>query len=150
MDDHRLPNQLRTLLRINTISQITDLKQGYADEACTDGYSFAVPRTALENAYLTQAIRTSSEARSETLGNVWVDFNDLSNDQCWVIGADTTCPWLQESSDIQTRDIVVPSVAAVIVLVISVLTLIAKANGQSLLQYALSSLTDSRKSTSET
>jgi hypothetical protein len=65
----------------------------FADRACPDGYSFAVPRTALENSYLFQAIQSAN--RDYDQNGVWVDFNSLDTADCWVSGSNTTCPYLQ-------------------------------------------------------
>jgi hypothetical protein len=64
----------------------------YASQACPDHYNFAAPRTALENSYLTQAIR---DTRRDYDGHgVFVDFNSLDNEYCWVSGGpNATCPY---------------------------------------------------------
>jgi hypothetical protein len=49
----------------------------YANQACPEGYFFAAPRTALENSYLTRAIRTlHNDMGGHPL--IWVDFNALN------------------------------------------------------------------------
>lgn len=97
----------------------------YAPQACPPAYVFAAPRTALENAFLTQALR-SQRAINDGVGSttgVFVDFNSIANAGCWTTGgANASCPYLTEVGDtIMNREIVVPSVAAVIVLVITAL-----------------------------
>lgn len=68
------------------------ISYSYAPQACPDSYAFAAPRTALENAYLGQAVR---DARRDYDGHgVWVDFNSLSVRGCWVMGGpNATCPY---------------------------------------------------------
>ena len=63
----------------------------YAEQACPQGYSFAVPRTALENSYLSQAVRSAD--RDYDQNGVWVDFNSLDTPSCWVSGSNTKCPY---------------------------------------------------------
>ncbi|CZR62431.1 related to Lectin C-type domain protein [Phialocephala subalpina] len=100
----------------------------YADQACQDGYTFAAPRTALENTYLNQAMRDSHRDNS-----AWVDFNSLDVNMCWTVGGpNATCPYtdtLAQEDDFRKRVILVPTVAAVIVLIITALTIFAKAVG---------------------
>lgn len=65
----------------------------YAHEACPDGYNFDVPRTALENSYLYQAIKVAN--RDYDQNGVWIDFNSLNTEGCWVSGRKTICPYAQ-------------------------------------------------------
>lgn len=65
----------------------------FAEEACPDGYTFAVPRTALENSYLYQAVKAAE--RDYDQNGVWIDFNSLKTQACWVSGRNTDCPYLQ-------------------------------------------------------
>lgn len=102
----------------------------YAASACPPGTAFAAPASALENSYLAQAQRSSS--RDFDGQGVLVAFNSVQVDGCWVVGgADEVCPYdrvtlLQFARE---REIVVPTVAAVIVLVISALTVFSKVAG---------------------
>jgi hypothetical protein len=81
----------------------------YANQACPDGYTFAAPRTALENSYLVQAI--GSVQSDYDANGVWVDFNSLDTEGCWVSGGpNATCPYLNTSSvqnDLKERYIIV-------------------------------------------
>jgi len=96
------------------------------DNNCPAGYGFAVPRTALENRYLLEALREASgEAADAT---VWINFNSLSYPNCWVTGVSTQCPYEPPDPNIGRRRITVPAVAAVVVLVVALLTLIVKIN----------------------
>ncbi|KAG9236189.1 hypothetical protein BJ875DRAFT_482524 [Amylocarpus encephaloides] len=100
---------------------------GLASDACPPGYAFAVPRTALENAFLTQAMR--ARARAEA----WVDLNALDMARCWVTGGlDASCRYRASIYDVEyarQRVIIVPTVAAIIVLIITALTVFVKAAG---------------------
>lgn len=88
---------------------------------CPQGTIFATPRTALENAYLLNALRTSAYA-SETA--VWLNFNSIEVDGCWVVGVGTMCPYQGNVSTIQT--VTVPVVSGVIILVLAVLMVVVK------------------------
>ncbi|KAK0275951.1 Maintenance of telomere capping protein 6 [Friedmanniomyces endolithicus] len=104
------------------------------DEGCPYNTTFAVPRTALENSYLLAAWR---DYRKITYGEsdpmLWLNFNDLSTDACWVRGQNGSCPYLPTKSDAQGGQILVPTVAAIIVFVLAALTIFVKcaANRQS-------------------
>lgn len=116
----------------------------FASAACDENYIFGAPLTALENSYLTLALRASAKDLSR---GVWVDFNSLQVQGCWTTGGSTaTCPYAEDvvNSD---RTILVPTVAAsrvpaaqlffvvtdewitVIVLVLSALTVFSKVAG---------------------
>ncbi|KAH8659133.1 hypothetical protein BGZ60DRAFT_414613 [Tricladium varicosporioides] len=85
------------------------ISYSYARQACPDSYSFAAPRTALENSYLTQAMRLSR--RDYDGHGAWVDFNDLDTRSCWVTGGpNATCPYdesLSQADDLKRRVILV-------------------------------------------
>ena len=106
--------------------------------ACPKEYTFSVPGSALENAYLTQAILRSKGYKTKGSGDpgpgVLLNVNSLDVDGCWVPGqggTNGTCPY--DSGDLaefsRQRTIVVPTVAAVIVLIVTVLTLGTKGWG---------------------
>jgi hypothetical protein len=83
----------------------------FAEQACPRGYTFAVPRTALENSYLFQAVRSAD--REYDQNGVWVDFNNLDTAGCWVSGSNSTCPYAPASGlqAVQhTRNVVVSTV----------------------------------------
>lgn len=99
------------------------------DRSCPSGTTFAVPRTALENRYLAASFsryRSSQPANSESASDPgpWVDFNSMNAKNCWVMGASSTCPY--QGGPSTSRQIVIPIVAAVIVLVIAALFLFVK------------------------
>lgn len=91
-------------------------------DSCPPNSSFDVPRTALENRYLAEAYRASKVPNaSEPL---WVNLNSLDVQFCWVSGVNTTCPY-----DVPTNNraqIYVPTVAGVIILVITALLIVVK------------------------
>lgn len=102
----------------------------YAPSACPRGTAFAAPASALENAYLAQAQRSSG--RDFDRPGVLVAFNSVQVDGCWVIGgADEACPYDRVTllSFARQKEIVVPVVAAVIMLVVSALTVFSKVAG---------------------
>lgn len=98
--------------------------------ACDDDQTFDVPRTALENSYLAWVWRmyragSQGDGVDEML---WLNFNDLDINACWVLGQNTTCPYSGEPEQ-QTRRIVVPVVGGVIVFVLAALTVLVKCAG---------------------
>ncbi|CAK4031133.1 hypothetical protein DOTSEDRAFT_42065 [Lecanosticta acicola] len=109
---------------------------GKVDLACDgddddDGnLSFDVPRTALENTYLLSTWQTYQRNQSDYDGGplLWLNFNDLDVQECWVIGQNSSCPY-QHPSSTDTREVVVPVVAGVIVFVIALLTVLLKCAG---------------------
>ena len=96
-----------------------------AEAACRNGISFAAARSALENAFLTQAWREYRSKHDVDDELLWVDFNDLDIAGCWVIGQNSTCPY-QDQQVGEGRRVVVPVVAAVIVFVLALLTIFIK------------------------
>ena len=55
---------------------------------------------------------------------LWVNFNDLDAESCWVVGQNQTCPYANGVSD--DRTVIVPTVSAVIVFVLAALTIFVK------------------------
>jgi hypothetical protein len=92
---------------------------------CPAGSSFAVPRTALENRHLLTAVsqRTGEDAKDMI---VWLNFNSLDVERCWVFGVNSLCPYRSAAGDITRRAVIVPTVAAVIVFLIAALTVFIK------------------------
>lgn len=102
---------------------------GFAPRACPPGAAFAAPASALENAYLTAALRATRRDYDDPGDPVLVAFNSVDVAGCWVVGdATMTCPY--DSTTLleftRRREIVVPTVAAIIVLAVSALTLFSK------------------------
>ncbi|KAI7216263.1 hypothetical protein KC333_g4945 [Hortaea werneckii] len=110
------------------------------DRGCNSDSEFATPRTALENTYLVNAWReylqehpnpnsnTNTQNNGASQSNdelLWLNFNNLDATTCWVLGQNTTCPYISTMVS-ETRQVVVPTVAAVIVFVCAVLTIFVK------------------------
>lgn len=91
------------------------------DSACDDN-TFSVPRTALENANLEQAVSDWLAKNDDDASSVlfWVNFNDADITGCWVTGINSTCPYSASSSSDLSREVIVPTVAAVIVFVLAI------------------------------
>lgn len=92
-----------------------------AASACPSPYIFSVPHTALENAHLLAALR-STAGEAET----FIDLNSRNVPDCWVSGTNGTCPYLTNSDTNRTRIVVVPTVAAVIIFVLAAFTFFVK------------------------
>ncbi|WEW57191.1 Maintenance of telomere capping protein 6 [Emydomyces testavorans] len=106
-----------------------------AGGTCPRNSTFAVPRTALENTYLykfllkeaKRVVDPSSEGTENR--NIWIDFNSFDVPTCWVSGGPKAqCPYEIDESAIERRNILVPSIAAIIILIITALTLFVKCN----------------------
>ncbi|KAI6244731.1 Maintenance of telomere capping protein 6 [Erysiphe necator] len=101
-----------------------------AHNSCPQGYIFAAPRTALENAYLNQEL---SRSERNWVGDVkcWVAFESRDVDGCWVVGGkNNTCPYADNRTTLETirkRTLLIPTVAAIVILVLTALTILAKA-----------------------
>ena len=125
----------------------------FAPSACPAGSSFAIPRTALENTFLYHAvlnITTGSpnptNANTPQLPAVYIATTSLSVPGCWVPGRSFTslssssgsnnfnynssiaCPYYEDAHTIQQRTVLVPTIAAIIVLILTVLTGVVKCN----------------------
>lgn len=104
-----------------------------AGRACQLNSSFSVPRTGLENAYLTGHILSLPEdSRSGLLMNgagVWLNFNSLDAEGCWVTtGPNGSCPHFVGENALRERAVLVPVIAALVVLLLTALTLFVKCN----------------------
>jgi hypothetical protein len=98
-----------------------------ASGACPDHASFDVPRTGLENTYLYRTALSSLGDSHEQ--RVWVNFNSLDVQYCWVLGGpNASCGYIPDADDIERRTILVPTIAAIIILIITALTLFVKCN----------------------
>ncbi|ELR09216.1 hypothetical protein GMDG_03790 [Pseudogymnoascus destructans 20631-21] len=120
----------------------------YAPSACPHGTTFVAPASALENAYLAQAQRDTQ--RDYDNQGVFVAFNSAQVDGCWVIGgADAVCPYDRVTllSFARAREIVVPTVAAVIILVIRPVALRTNRLGR---RYTTCTLCSTRRSSRST
>lgn len=105
-----------------------------ASESCPEDSAFGVPRTGLEQTYLTALLNKSDIALNLSSDDgassgIWVNFNSLDVQSCWVTGGpNATCPYYDDDEDNERRQIVIPTVAAIIVLIITALTLFVKCN----------------------
>ncbi|EEQ87572.1 hypothetical protein RJZ56_001390 [Blastomyces dermatitidis] len=102
---------------------------------CPENSTFSVPRTSLENTYLYHYLSSlpkvvldpSSDAHDER--SVWIDLNSLDVPTCWIPGGpDAQCPYEVDEDAVQRRTVLVPTIAAIIVLVIAALTIFVKCN----------------------
>lgn len=113
---------------------LTDVSFGSAVEACPDDTSFGHPRTGLENTYLYHKIlndsQTSDSDETELLmQGVWINFNCLDVPSCWTSGGpNATCPYVDNGEQVRQRNVLIPTIAALIVLMLTVLTLLVKCN----------------------
>lgn len=96
-----------------------------AESGCGDNQSFALPRTGLENSYLYAAWAGAHDDKDGDTA-VWIDFNSLDREDCWVVGVNASCPYLNDDNAQRSRTVIVPTVAAVIIFVLSALTLFVK------------------------
>lgn len=109
-----------------TISHENYIYSG-AVNACPTGSVFDVPRTALENRYLLAAFLNSSSYSPTGDVLLWLNFNDFDEQSCWVAGVNGTCPYINAGPMVSVaQQIVVPTVAAIIVLILALATLLVK------------------------
>jgi hypothetical protein len=104
-----------------------------AEMACPPNSSFSVPRTGLENTYLFQHILSLPEESRSGLASdgsgVWLNFNSLDVEASWV----TTEPngssrYFVDEEVLRQRTVLVPVIAALVVLLLTALTLFVKCN----------------------
>ncbi|KIV81055.1 hypothetical protein PV11_08507 [Exophiala sideris] len=108
-----------------------DVPYSSAPNACPDSTKFDLPRTGLENTYLYRQILndTSSSDETDILSGVWIDFNSLDQANCWVAGGpNASCPYSTDPKGENQREVLIPTIAALIVLLLTVLTLLVKCN----------------------
>ena len=100
-------------------------------QVCSSNATFDVPRTALENTYLYHKVMADSpmvSGRAEGVRGVWIDFNSLNVQSCWVRGPNTTCPYYENPNAQRQREILVPTIGSIIVLLLTGLTIFVKCN----------------------
>jgi hypothetical protein len=92
--------------------------------------SFSVPHTPLENAHLLAAalrsFPSSSPDANINASSILLNLNSMDLADCWVAEANATCPYRAPSDTGQTRIVVVPTVAAIIIFVCAALTFFVK------------------------
>ena len=102
-----------------------------APYACPEDSSFSAPRTGLENHYLYHSVLSSRDSidTTEQAKGIWINFNSLDTATCWVTsGPNGTCPYYVDERAKQSRQILVPTIGAVIVFVLTALTIFVKCN----------------------
>ncbi|KAL2431780.1 hypothetical protein ABEF95_013809 [Exophiala dermatitidis] len=104
-----------------------------ASDACPEHTTFGLPRTGLENTYLYRHIlnvtSTGDDDADSILSGTWINFNSLDQVNCWTAdGPNATCPYAGHEEQDQQRQVLIPTIAALIVLVLTVLTLLVKCN----------------------
>ena len=110
---------------------VTPERVTYAEavDACPPNSDFAVPRTGLENTYLSSFLQSKRESLLENDYEIWMDLNSLDVATCWVEnGPGAQCPYELDYDAIQRRTIIIPTIAAIIVLLVTALTLFVKCN----------------------
>ena len=97
---------------------------------CPENASFDLPRTGLENMYLyNHILAVRRAANSNDPKGVWINFNSLDVEGCWVTsGPNGACPYFEDPNSTQSRQVLVPTIAAMIVLILTALTLFVKCN----------------------
>ncbi|CAD6447068.1 09d1a84e-e60f-4c78-bd52-9f712e49bd0a [Sclerotinia trifoliorum] len=123
------------------------ISYSYASQACPAPYTFSSPRSALENTHLLQTINllsaslnsnfnsdpaSDSNSNSATSAKIWIDFNSLDTKNCWTAGGpNASCPYGDQRllDDIREREVIVPVVAALIVMILTGLVLAGKCAG---------------------
>lgn len=110
-----------------------------AESQCTAPYRFSVPHTALENSHLyaeflasssPSSPSSSSDSSSNNNNNnndvLYLNLNSINTPDCWVVGRNETCPYLPTAETDRTKIVVVPTVAAVIIFLLAVMTFFLK------------------------
>ena len=100
-----------------------------APAVCPSGSELGMPRTALENTYLYQHILQDSQmqgGKSDRTG-IWINLNSLDVQDCWVTsGPNGSCTYQSDQDERHSREVLIPTIAALIVLVLTALTVLVK------------------------
>lgn len=112
---------------------LSDSKQSFSDSCniCSTRSVFDVPRTGLENTYLYNTVLSTGNETTTTIANepVWINLNSIDVQYCWVMGgANATCIYIGDADNVGRRTILVPTIAAIIILVITASTIFVKCN----------------------
>ncbi|GAM37618.1 hypothetical protein TCE0_024r07685 [Talaromyces pinophilus] len=110
---------------------LSDSKQSFSDSCniCSSGSKFDVPRTGLENTYLYHTVLSTSNDSTTVNEPVWINLNSINVQYCWVMGgANATCIYIGDADNVGRRTILVPTIAAIIILVITASTIFVKCN----------------------
>jgi hypothetical protein len=130
------PNQYRAACRFDNSPYewvlSSNLVSFYdAPFSCPADAVFSAPRTGLENHYLYNHVLSSRVPMNtdEEATGIWVNFNSLDIESCWVTtGPNGTCPYYVDERAQQSRQILVPTIGAIIVFVLTALTIFVKCN----------------------
>jgi hypothetical protein len=130
------PNKYRAACRIDNqpyewVLSSNDVSFYDAPYSCPDDSTFSAPRTGVENHYLHHAVLSSRDRLgiSEKAKGVWLNFNSLDTATCWVTtGPNGTCPYYVNEKAKQSRQVLVPTIGAIIVFVLTALTMFVKCN----------------------
>ncbi|TLD38500.1 hypothetical protein E2P81_ATG01043 [Venturia nashicola] len=95
-------------------------------ELCANEQNFSVPFTPLENSHLLRVIEARRYSSDDKDPTIWVNFNSLDVANCWVTGLNTLCPYQANTVDVHNRAVIVPTVAGILVIVITALTMFTK------------------------
>lgn len=107
---------------------ISDDRSEFSDavDLCPSGTFFDVPRTGLDNSYLYQAAQTTLGGEEKF---IWLNLNSLDVQYCWVLGGvNGTCVYTADAADVRRKTILIPTIAAIVILLITALTLFIKCN----------------------
>jgi hypothetical protein len=126
-DEYRAACRIGSEPYLWTLSENTHSFSGSSD-ACSSNASFDVPRTGLENTYFYhQALSVTGSTNSSA--PIWVNLNSMDVEYCWVLGGiNATCIYTASSNDVGERTILVPTIAAIIILTITASTIFVKCN----------------------
>ncbi|KAL5455136.1 hypothetical protein PMIN06_004566 [Paraphaeosphaeria minitans] len=113
---------------------VSDTTASYdgAGAACPGPATFSVPHTPLENAHLLSAAHSAAATAASSSSwpggadSVLLNLNSMDVADCWVATSNGTCPYRAPSDTDETRIVVVPTVAAVIIFVCAALTFFVK------------------------
>ena len=100
-----------------------------APDACPEGSSFDVPVTQLENTYLYEHVLADAANASDPseVSAVWINLNSLDSEGCWVTtGPNGTCRYKATAEEEHNRMVLIPTIAALIILILTVLTILVK------------------------
>lgn len=109
----------------------SEVRFGEAPDICQDGTEFGMPRTALENRYLYEHILSDLETQPEKSfrDGVWINLNSLDNTDCWVTsGPNGSCSYQRDEDALRDSQILIPTIAALIVFILTALTILVKCN----------------------
>ncbi|KAJ5081850.1 hypothetical protein NUU61_010114 [Penicillium alfredii] len=104
-------------------------------KSCPDGSTLAVPRTSLENTYLYKHLLDQSPttidptSTNPALREIYLDLNSIDIVSCWVTGGPRArCPYAADPQQLQRKTVLIATIAAIVIFIISALTLFVKCN----------------------